>query len=370
MKIVVTGSSGFMGKNLVAELKNQGYTDLFMFTRRDPLKHLEEALKTADFVFHLAGVNRPEKVEDFKIGNSDLTKHIVDFLKMYNPSCSILLSSSTQAKLDNPYGLSKKEAEDLIFKYHKETQSKVYVYRLPNVFGKWSLPNYNTVVATYCHNIARDIPIQINNPEALLTLVYVDDVVNTWIRVLKTSEANKDASYCIVEPVHQISLQGLANTLYGFKNNRQDYFIPDFEDPLTKKLYSTYLSFLPEDSFTYPLKMNVDFRGSFTEFIKTETRGQVSINVAKPGIVKGNHWHHTKNEKFLVVSGCGIIRFRKVNEEKVIEVKVSSESLEVVDIPCGYIHNIENTGTSDLVTVMWANETLDPHHPDTYFEEV
>jgi len=368
MKIVVTGSNGFIGKNLVAELNNQGYHDLFCFDRLQTLDELSHALKTADFVFHLAGINRPEHVDEFKTGNTDLTQIILNDLKQYNSTCSLLLSSSIQAELDNAYGQSKKAAEDLVFEYGKINNS--YVYRLPNVFGKWSQPNYNTVVATYCHNITRDLPIQINNPDAQLTLVYIDDIVQEWIRVLETKQAYVEKGYCKVLPEVKITLKELSDLLYTFKESRHTFFIPELKTPFVKKLHSTYLSFLPTDKFSYPLKMNEDARGSFTEFIKTEDRGQVSINVAKPGITKGNHWHHTKNEKFLVVSGEAIIRFRKIDTDTIIEYPVSGEKLEVVDIPCGYTHNIQNVGTTDLITVMWANELLDSEHPDTYFKEV
>jgi UDP-2-acetamido-2,6-beta-L-arabino-hexul-4-ose reductase len=280
------------------------------------------------------------------------------------------MSSSIQAELDNPYGQSKKQAEDAVFAYQTKTNNEVYVYRLPNVFGKWSLPNYNTVVATFCHNIARNIDIQINNPETQLTLVYIDDIVSEWIRLLETKQAYKVNQYCKVLPEYKITLKGLADTLVSFKQNRSDYFLPVFDNMLTKKLYSTYLSFLPENEFSYPLKMNVDLRGSFTEFVKSNEKGQVSINISKPGIVKGNHWHHTKTEKFLVVSGTGVVRFRRIDSDQIIEYHVSEDKLEVVDIPCGYTHNIENIGEKVMVTVMWANETLNPDKPDTYFLEV
>ncbi len=370
MKIVVTGSNGFIGKNLVSELNNQGYTDLFLFDRDTTLDELNSALENADFVFHLAGINRPKNTEEFKTGNSDLTQIILDMIIKHNNSCSFVMTSSIQAKLENPYGQSKKEAEDAVFEFQKQTENDVYVYRLPNVFGKWSQPNYNTVVATFCHNIANNLDIQINNPDTVLTLVYIDDIISEWIRLLQTKQALKDEQYCKVFPEYEITLKNLAETIYSFKEQRTNLFVPDFNDLLSKKLYSTYLSFLPVDQFKYPLKTNVDQRGSFTEFVKTKHFGQVSINVAKPGITKGNHWHHSKNEKFLVVSGKASIKFRKIDETEIIEYIVNSDKLEVVDIPCGYTHNITNIGSSDLVTVMWANELLDKDYPDTYFLEV
>jgi len=287
----------------------------------------------------------------------------------YNNNCPIMISSSIQAELDNPYGQSKKAGEDLLFNYSKETGAKVLVYRFPNVFGKWCRPNYNSVVATFCHNVAHDLPIQVNDPSVVMNLVYIDDVVSELINALNDNE-NKRGNYCEVPVVHTITLGEIVDLIYSFKNSREERSIPDMSNPFTKKLYSTYLSYLPKNQFSYELKMNVDHRGSFTEFIKTIERGQVSVNVSKPGITKGNHWHHTKNEKFLVVSGKGVIRFRKIDTDEVIEYFVSGEKLEVVDIPTGYTHNIENLGDTDMVTIMWANEPFDPNKPDTYYLEV
>eukprot|EP00130_Batrachochytrium_dendrobatidis_P008416 XP_006683291.1 hypothetical protein BATDEDRAFT_93057 [Batrachochytrium dendrobatidis JAM81] len=302
-------------------------------------------------------------------GNFGLTSHLLKLLKNQNNEVPVLITSSIQAEKDNPYGKSKKAGEDLLFDYQKETDSKVYVYRLPNLFGKWSKPNYNTVVATYCHNVARDLDIQVNNPDAELNLCYIDDVLEEFLRALEEKPTIKD-DFCVVPVTHSIKLGELANLIKSFKESRTNLSVPNMDDALTKKLYSTYLSFLPEDQFSYDLKMNVDQRGSFTEFMRTPERGQVSVNVSKPGITKGNHWHHTKNEKFLVVSGEGMIRFRKIDSEEIIEYKVSAEKLQVVDIPTGYTHSIVNVGESDLVTVMWANECFDPENPDTYFVEV
>ncbi|WP_053368317.1 capsular polysaccharide biosynthesis protein CapF [Bacillus sp. FJAT-27245] len=370
MKILVTGSNGFVGKNLVAELKNKGYNDLFEFTREtDPLL-LETYAKECDFVFHLAGVNRPKNEDEFIKGNLGFTTQLLDLLKKHNNKAPVLITSSIQATMDNPYGRSKKAVEDLLFNYSYETDNKVYVYRLPNLFGKWSRPNYNTVVATFCHNIARGLDIQISNPDAELTLCYIDDVLEEFMSALEGNPTMQEDDFCIVPITHTIKLGELAKLIMGFKESRTSLYIPNMQDPLTKKLYSTYLSFLPENQFSYDLKMNCDHRGSFTEFIRTADRGQVSINVSKPGITKGNHWHHTKNEKFLVVSGEGLIRFKKIDSDEIIEYRVSGEKLQVVDIPTGYTHSIVNIGVSDLVTVMWANECFDPTKPDTYFVEV
>lgn len=369
MKILVTGSKGFVGKNLIAELKNKGYNDINEFNRESDISLLEKYTQDCDFVFHLAGVNRPKDDAEFMKGNFGLTSILLELLKKSGNKAPVLITSSIQAESDNPYGRSKRAGEGLLFDYNRETDVKVYIYRLPNLFGKWSRPNYNTVVATYCHNVARDLEIQINNPNAELTLSYIDDLLEEFLRALE-GFPTKQGDYCIVPVVHKTKLGKLANTIKSFKQSREDLSIPNMEDALTKKLYSTYLSFLPENKFSYDLKMNCDQRGSFTEFIRTSERGQVSINVSKPGITKGNHWHHTKNEKFLVVSGEGIIRFRKIDSDQVIEYRVSGKKLQVVDIPTGYTHSIVNVGEGDLVTVMWVNECFDPDKPDTYFVEV
>ncbi|MDQ0200734.1 capsular polysaccharide biosynthesis protein CapF [Neobacillus ginsengisoli] len=369
MNILVTGAKGFVGKNLIAELRNKGYNDIFEFSRESDPSLLEKYTKDCDFVFHLAGVNRPKDVNEFMEGNFGLTSQLLELLKKHGNKAPVLITSSIQADKDNPYGRSKKAGEDLLLNYYKETDVKVYIYRLPNLFGKWSRPNYNTVVATYCHNIARDMDIQINNPDAELTLCYIDDVLEEFLRALEGHPTIQD-DYCVVPTTHKIKLGDLANVIKSFKDSRGNLSIPNMKDALTKKLYSTYLSFLPENKFSYDLKMNCDHRGSFTEFIRTLDRGQVSINVSKPGITKGNHWHHTKNEKFLVVSGEGLIRFRKIDSEEIIEYRVNGDRLQVVDIPTGYTHSIVNIGEKDLVTVMWVNECFDPGKPDTYYLEV
>lgn len=369
MKILVTGANGFIGKNLIIELKNRKYKDIFEYNRETNAALLDEYCKEADFVFHLAGVNRPEDESEFMEGNFGFTSILLDTLKRYKNTCTVMLASSIQAELDNPYGNSKKAGEDLLFNYGKETGSKVLIYRFPNVFGKWCRPNYNSAVATFCHNIAHNRPIVVNNPSTVMNLVYIDDVVNELINALEGNE-NRSGDYCEVSLVHTITLGEVADLIYSFRESRQNCSVPHMSDEFTKKLYSTYLSCLPKDQFSYELKMNTDNRGSFTEFIKTPDRGQISVNIAKPGVTKGNHWHHTKNEKFLVVSGKGVIRFRKIGSDEVIEYLVSGDRLEVVDIPVGYTHNIENLGDTDMVTVMWANEAFNPVSPDTYYLEV
>ena len=380
MNILITGAKGFIGKNLIAELNNikegkaKTYrltSDLNLFefdTDTDPAL-LDGYSKEANFVFHLAGVNRPKDQAEFMEGNFGFTSLLLDTLKKHGNNCPVMLASSIQAELDNPYGVSKKAGEELLFNYGKETGAEVLIYRFPNVFGKWCRPNYNSAVATFCHNIAHDLPIQVNDRNVVLTLVYIDDVVKELISALEGTPCKK-GNFCKVSTEHQCTLGEIVDLIYSFKESRTTLQVPNLGDSFTKKLYSTYLSYLPQDKFSYPLKMNVDNRGSFTEFLKSPERGQVSVNISKPGITKGQHWHHTKNEKFLVVNGTGVIRFRKIDSEEIIEYFVSGEKLEVVDIPAGYTHNIENLGTSDMVTVMWVNEVFDKDRPDTYFEEV
>lgn len=369
MKILVTGAKGFIGKNLIAELKNRNYSDIFEYDRDTDPSLLDGYCKEADFVFHLAGVNRPKEQSEFMKGNFGFTSDLLTLLKKHNNTCPVMISSSIQARLDNPYGESKKAGEDLLLSYSDETGAKVLVYRFPNVFGKWCRPNYNSAVATFCYNVAYDLPIQVNDPSVIMNLVYIDNVVNELINALEGNENRVDL-FCEVPLVHTITLGEIVDLIYSFKQSREDRSVPNMSDAFTKKLYSTYLSYLPENQFSYELKMNVDQRGSFTEFVKTPDRGQVSVNISKPGITKGNHWHHTKNEKFLVVSGKGVIRFRKIDSDEVLEYFVSGDKMEVVDIPTGYTHNIENLGDTDMVTVMWANESFDPENPDTYYLEV
>lgn len=368
MKILVTGARGFIGQNLISELRNRHYDDILECYRNTDATLLEEYCKEADFVFHLAGVNRPQNDREFEEGNLGFTETLINTLEKYENNCPIMFASSSHATLDNAYGRSKRAAEDLIFAHAKSNNSKALVYRFPNVFGKWCRPNYNSAIATFCYNIARDLPITVNNPSVKMNLVYIDDVVEELIRSL--NDNNVVDNFCEVPTTHTTTLGEIVELIESYKKSREERSIPNMNEALSKKLYSTYLSYLPEDRFSYDLKMNVDQRGSFTEVIKTMDRGQVSINVSKPGITKGNHWHHTKNEKFLVVSGEGVIRFRKIDSEEVITYFVSGEKMEVVDIPPGYTHNIENLGDTDMVTVMWANELFDPERPDTYYLEV
>ncbi len=383
MNILVTGANGFVGKNLVWALQNiadgkrkcrylSEDITVFSYDIDTPEEKLCEYCSKCDFVYHLAGVNRPEKEEDFMKGNFGFTSVLLDTLKKHNNKAPVVITSSIQAALDNPYGRSKKAGEDLLFEYSKETGAKVMVYRLPNLFGKWCRPNYNSVIATFCHNIANDFKITVNDRNHVLTLAYIDDVIEEFLKAAAGKESyDENNKFCDVTVKHKVSLGEIADLLYEFKESRNNHYIPDMpEGSFEKKLYSTYLSYLKIDDFLYPLKMNCDERGSFTEMFKSKVNGQVSVNVSKPGIVKGNHWHDTKNEKFVVVSGKGVIRFRKAGEDEIVEYFVSGDKIEVVDIPVGYTHNIENLGDEDMVTIMWCNECFELDKPDTYFLEV
>lgn len=380
-KILVTGAKGFVGKNLVAELHNrnlyhsQNHPDsgnlyeVFEYHRNSTEDELRYYTQECDFVFHLAGVNRPKEEKEFITGNFGFTSSLLVLLEEHRNKAPILITSSIQATQDNPYGESKKAGEELIFHYGKDKNVKTFIYRLPNIFGKWCRPNYNSCVATFCYNVANDLEIQVNDSSYAMTLAYIDDVVTEFLNAVD-GQANCIGKFCEISTIHKVTLGRIVELLYSFKKSRESLSIPDMSASFTRKLYSTYLSYLPKDAFAYALKMNVDIRGSFTEFIKTANRGQVSVNISKPGITKGNHWHHSKNEKFLVVSGHGVIRFRKVGSDEIMEYFVSGELLKVVDIPPGYTHNIENMGDADMVTVMWVNEVFDPRNPDTYFLEV
>ena len=368
MKILITGANGFIGKNVAADFEN--IHQIFKYDINNSFDELSEFIKEADFIIHLAGVNRPVNEKEFETGNKEFTEILVDRIKKHNKRIPILMTSSIHADKDNAYGKSKKAAEEALIKYSKENETDVYIYRLPNVFGKWCRPNYNSVVATFCYNISHNLPIQVNDPEYMLPLVYIDDILDEIKQALANNANKKEDGYCYIPVTYQIKLKDLADLLYSFKESRTSLTIPNMNNELEKKLHATYTSFLDKDDFKYPLKMNIDHRGSFSEFIRTINNGQVSVNVSKPGITKGNHWHHTKNEKFLVVYGKALIQFRNINDSEIIEYYVSGENLEVVDIPVGYTHNITNIGDTDLVTIMWANECFDPNHPDTFFKEV
>ena len=382
MKILITGAKGFVGKNLVEALKNirdgkdktrniDSDITIFEYDIDTAPAMLDTYTKECDFVFHLAGVNRPQDEKEFMEGNFGFTSELLDSLKKNENKSPVLITSSIQAALDNPYGKSKKAGEDLIFGYGSENGVKTLVYRLPNVFGKWCRPNYNSAVATFCHNIAHDLPITVNDRNHMMTLVYIDDVADEFINALGDME-NYDGNYCKVPVEHTITLGEIVDLIYNFKESRINLSVPDMtEGSFSKKLYSTYLSYLDMNDFSYKLKMNVDARGSFTEIIRTIDRGQMSVNVSKPGITKGQHWHNTKNEKFVVVKGHGLIQLRRIGSEEIVNYEVSGDEITVVDMIPGYTHNIINlSDTEDLVTLMWCNECFNPEKPDTFFEEV
>ena len=382
MKILVTGAHGFVGKNLCATLENiaadrdrsygidPALTVYAYDVDTDPAL-LDDYCRDCDFVFHLAGVNRPQDPAAFMEGNCGFTSTLLDTLRRHGNTCPVMLSSSIQAALDNPYGLSKKAGEELLFSYGKESGADVLVYRLPNLFGKWCRPHYNSVVATFCHHIAHDLPIQVNDLATRLTLVYVDDLVDELLGALQ-GNPTRDGDYCRVPVEHTVTLGEIADALYAFRDQPATLVMPEIPvGSFQKKLYSTYLSYLPAEKVAFDLKMNADDRGSFTELLKTASCGQVSVNISKPGVTKGQHWHHSKWEFFMVVSGEGRIEQRKIGTDEVLTFDVSGDRIQAVHMLPGYTHNLINRSDSrDLVTVMWANEPFDPANPDTYFEKV
>lgn len=375
MKILVTGAKGFIGKNLIAELKNSGYDQIFEFTKENNIEELEKYTKDCDFVFHLAGVNRAINEKDFQEGNINLTKKLIELLEKNKNNCPILFTSSIQSKLDNVYGKTKRQCEKIILQHASKTNTIVYIYRLTNIFGKWCKPNYNSVVANFCYNIANDLPIQIENKNKKLELIYIDDVIEDFILRMEENLLNrlkqkeielKTEHFYKIEKSYFITVKKLAETINIFDEQRKNLIIPDLSDELIKKLYSTYLSYLPISNLKRKMKANTDERGIFSEILKSKEAGQISINVTKPGIVRGNHWHHTKIEKFLVVSGRGVIKLRNLNTNDMIEFFVNGDDLEIIDIPVGYVHNIENLGSNNMITLIWANEIFDPEKPDTF----
>ena len=399
MNILITGAAGFVGKNLSAALHClQNGTDrtrpglaigeLYLYDKDSPAALLEEACQKADFVFNLAGVNRPKEQEEFMEGNFGFASTLLDTLKKYKNTCPVMLSSSIQATLvgryaQGGYGLSKKAGEELFFRYGEETGAKVLVYRFPNLFGKWCRPNYNSVVATFCYNYAHDLPISVSDPAVELEMLYIDDLVQEMLDALEgkehhcefeglTTVLREDGRYCAAPVSHKVTLGEIVSLLDSFRQQPQTLLMPEIPDgSFAKKLYSTYLSYLPKEKAIFPLKMNVDVRGSFTELLKTERCGQFSVNISKPGITKGQHWHHSKWEFFIVVSGKGLIQQRKIGTEEVLNFEVSGDKIQAVHMLPGYTHNIINLSeTENLVTLMWANERFDPARPDTFFEVV
>lgn len=367
--ILVTGSAGFIGKNLVTELKRLGEYQVFEYDIHSTQSELDNYLKEANIIFHLAGINRPKNEDEFKSGNADFTSSVCDKLISFNKQTKIVMSSSIQAELDNPYGLSKKLAEHALRNYSEKNCADAVVYRLANVFGKWCKPNYNSAVATFCYSISHNQPITISDPANIVKLVYIDDVVDAFISELDCSN-NQIFRYSEVKETYKKTLGEIVELLNSFKSLRTDLLLPNFDDAFVGKLYATYLSYLDKDDFAYNLKINSDNRGSLAEFIKSSSVGQIFVSRTHPGITRGNHWHHTKVEKFLVIEGQGIIRFRHILNNDIIEYKVDGEEYKVVDIPPGYTHSIENIGDGIMVTLFWASEIFNSEKPDTFFENV
>jgi UDP-2-acetamido-2,6-beta-L-arabino-hexul-4-ose reductase len=407
MKVLVTGAAGFVGRNLTVMLGRQSDVEVVGYDLGDPQSVLDEGLKTADVIFHLAGVNRPEKPEDYAAGNAGFTREICDTLRGLDRKPLIILSSSIQAALENPYGISKRDAESALLEFSKETGASVVIFRMKNVFGKWCRPNYNSAVATFCHNIARGLPITVSNRDNEVNLVYIDDVCTAMmeaagiVSLRQHYVAATGNTMADIVPSFKITLGELVDAITGFKETRSTLRVPAFNDPFTYRLYATYLSYLEESNFAYGLDIKTDERGSLAEFLKSPSFGQIFVSRTKPGITRGNHFHHTKTEKFLVVEGEAIVRFRKIgtksdelrvisdklqetsskfevqgsefkvqSSENIIEYRVSGKEFRVVDIPPGYTHSIENVGPGELVTLFWANQVFDPQAPDTWFEVV
>ncbi|GAA3402020.1 NAD-dependent epimerase/dehydratase family protein [Paenibacillus hodogayensis] len=367
--VLVTGANGFIGKNLIDRLKRLNVT-INVFGSNDDLQTLEHHLIQADLVYHLAGVNRPEWEQSFTDVNAGLTEQIVSLLERHGRRTPVVLASSSQVALDNPYGKSKKSAEQSVLLYGNKMSAKSYIYRLPNVFGKWCRPNYNSVVATFCHNIARDLDISISDPERKLSLVYIDDVVEAFVSLIGEIGLEGSAEYREIERIFEVTLGELADKLYLIRDIRKSHILPDLSDPFMKCLHATYLSFLPKQRFTYPLEMKTDHRGSLAEIVKSKQFGQIFVSKSYKGIVRGNHYHHSKVEKFCVINGKAVIKFRNVFEEEVLSYEVSGDDIQVVDIPPGYTHSIENKSDDELIVLFWASEIFDPQSPDTYLLEV
>lgn len=367
--ILVTGSNGFIAKNLVLELRNREYEDILLCNRDTTQGELENYLKRCDVLVHLAGVNRPDDEREYYIGNVGFTKKIIDLLEKYNKRIDVIFSSTIQQKRHICYEESKKKAENLLKEYTKRLGGALYIFRLPNVFGKWCRPAYNSVVATFCYNISHNLGITIDSPDAQMELVYIDDVIDEMISCI-TLKREAKGNYVELPVVYHTTVGEIAAIIESFKQLQENLEVPNLESGLVKRLYSTYLSYMEPEDYRKKLKMNRDERGSFTEFLHLKDYGQISVNVTKPEVVKGNHWHHTKVEKFLVVKGNALIKLRHMITGEILEYTVSGEQFEVIDIPVGYTHNIMNTGKDDLVTLMWANEVFNKEKPDTYYKEV
>ena len=369
VNILVTGANGFIGKNLISWLKRREDVQVFTFGRENPIDQLESGLAIADFVYHLAGVNRPQNEKEFIKDNVNLTAYICDVLGRHDRPIPIFFTSSIQALLDNPYGMTKLQAEDIIIRHAAQIGASVGIYRLTNIFGKWCRPYYNSVVATFCYNIAHDLPITILDPTQELNLIYIDDVVKDFLNNLNATNP-AGVTYRTITTSHTITLRSLADLIRSFHASQNNLNIPDFNDPLVRKLYGTYLSYLPKDHFGYRLEKKCDRRGCLAEFAKSPAFGQIFVSRTVPGITRGHHYHHTKAEKFLVLEGEAVIRLRHLHSTQVLEQTVRGEDFQIIDIPPGYTHSIENIGSRDLITLFWASEIFDPQQPDTWFESV
>lgn len=369
MKVVVTGANGFIGKNLIVQLAQRDEIEILPFTRDQTAEDLRTLLSQADFVYHLAGINRPEIEEEFETGNVGLTRKICDTLRDLGRAVPILFTSSTQIERDNRYGQSKLAAEKVLSAYQQGGGAPVLIYRLTNVFGKWCRPNYNSVVATFCHNIARGLPITISKRDHVLNLVYIDDVIGRFVAELE-ADLPQGLSFCSVAPVHTVKLGALADLIEAFAASRDSLVVPNMADPLVHKLYSTYLSYLEGDRFAYDLTQRCDPRGCLAEFVKSEPFGQIFVSRTVPGITRGNHYHHLKTEKFLVLEGEGIVRFRHILTDELLEYPVKGTDFRVIDIPPGWTHSIENVGSGELITLFWASEIFNPDRPDTVYTPV
>lgn len=389
-KILITGSNGFVGKNAVVALTETKKYEVLTIDTENTKEELKQAVINSDFIVHLAGVNRPKDPKEFYEGNGGLTELIVEYLKLHNKNTPILITSSTHSELDNDYGKSKKQSEDALIKYSEECDAKVYIFRLPNLFGKWCRPNYNSAVATFCYNIAHELDVWINDPSIELSLVYIDDVIASIIdciqeeNIIKLKHIDEEVAitttgasciqidnyYYEVTTVYKRTLGNIVDSLKMFRNMRKSLLIPDLSDGFNKALYSTYLTYLEDNDFSYYLDKKEDNRGWLAELVKSPQFGQMFVSKTHPGITRGNHWHHTKTEKFIVIQGQAAIRFRKIDGDKVIEYTVDGEKPQVLDIPPGYTHSIENIGEDEVITLFWSNEMFNSEKPDTYFLEV
>jgi len=369
MKILITGAEGFIGKNLIIALRSRGYVDLLTLDADSPAELLDRYCGECGFVYHLAGANRPRQQDELMQADFSFTDTLLRQLNKHKNRCPVMFASSTHAALPNLYGRSKKAGEELLDLYANETGAKVYVYRFPHVFGKWAKPNHNSVIATFCYNVAHDLPIVIHDENTSMHLAYIDDVAESLCDLLD-GKTTREGSYCVVPLSYHATLGDIAKRIRSFRNIRENNLLPDMTEPLTKKLYATYLSFLPVMEFSYPLEMQEDAEGSVTEFLRLSSGGQITVNVCKPGMTRGNHWHHTRAEKIVVVSGSGVIKFRRIDMDEVIEYPVSAKKHVAVDIPVGYAHCIENTGKTDLVLLMWSSECCDGTQTDGVPTEV